>query len=144
MKLTWGHWITAAIIAFMSFIIYIVVQTFQLNADLVQDDFYEQEIRFNDKKKMIHNYKNLGQTIAVTATESGVEIVFPETLKNASGLIQFYRPDDKKLDREFDIELMADRTQILEYKNFREGKYEVNIEFTANTTPYLHQSSILF
>lgn len=144
MKFNWGHGITLAIIAFMSFIIYIVVQTFGLNADLVQDDFYEEEIRTNDKKLMAQNYAKLGEEISVVQSKEGILIKFPEILSNATGKIQFYRRDDKRLDQFFDIDLNSNNTQVIDYNNFLTGKYDIKIECEKDNTKYLHQTSILF
>jgi hypothetical protein len=144
MKFNWGHGITLAIIAFMSFIIYIVVQTFGLNADLVQDDFYEEEIRTNDKKLMSQNYEKLNDKITVNQTEEGIVITFPKELADATGRIQFYRRDDKRLDKFFDIMLDRNQAQIIQYDNFLTGKYDIKIECQKDGAEYLHQTSILF
>lgn len=144
MKINWGHGITIAILAFMAFIIYIVFQTFQLNADLVQDDFYEQEVLFDEKKKMKHNYKNLSTKIIVEQSPIGILIKFPKRLNNIDGAIQFYRRDNKKLDKTFEIKLSADHIQTISYSHFIIGKYDISINFTGNDTSYLHQSEILF
>lgn len=144
MKLNWGHGITLAILAFMSFIIYIVVQTYSLNADLVQDDFYEEEIRTNDKKLMGQNYAKLNAKIEVEQKETGIIVRFPEELANASGRIQFYRRDDKRLDKFYEINLDKNNTQTLAYSEFLTGAYDIKIECEKNKVKYLHQSSILF
>lgn len=144
MKFTWGHGITVAIVLFMSFIIYIVVQTFGLNADLVQDDFYEEEIRTNDKKIMAQNYAALKSDIQFKKTESGIRMIFPEALSNASGQVQFYRRDDKRLDQFFDIDLDSNRIQTFQYADFLEGKYDIKIECEKDKIKFLHQTSILF
>ncbi|MFK8037182.1 MAG: FixH family protein [Crocinitomicaceae bacterium] len=144
MKFNWGHGITIAILAFMSFIVYIVIQTFSLNADLVQDDFYEEEIRTNDKKLMIQNYSNLNENIEIEQAKEGILIIFPKKLANATGQIQFYRRDDKRLDKFFDIKLDKNNTHKLDYTEFLTGKYDIKIECKKNKTKYLHRTSILF
>ena len=130
MKLTWGHGITIAIIAFMAFIIYMVVQTFQLDADLVQDDFYEQEVLFDEKKISIQNYSALADKIEITQLPEGIQFQFPKSMKDIEGKITFYRPDDKKLDKDFEINLSDNNVQRLDYNLFREGRYSIIIKFT--------------
>ncbi len=144
MKFTWGHGITIAIVLFMTFIVYIVIQTFQLNADLVRDDFYEQEVHFDDKKKMIENYQNLSDKITIEKIESGVNITYPESPDEISGDILFYRRDDKRLDKTFKINLSENRAQLLQYSEFLEGKYDISIKFNDQDKGYLFQSTILF
>lgn len=144
MKFNWGHGITVAIIAFMTFIIYIVVQTYGLNADLVQDDFYEEEVRTNEKKIMSQNYAKLNSKIEIEQKEEGILIIFPQELANATGKIQFYRRDDKRLDKFYEIKLDDNNVQTLAYNEFLVGKYDIKIECEKDQTKYLHQSSILF
>ncbi|MFK8045971.1 MAG: FixH family protein [Crocinitomicaceae bacterium] len=144
MKFNWGHGITIAIIAFISFIVYIVIQTFSLNADLIQDDFYEEEIRTNEKKLMGQNYDKLSNKIQIKKAEEGVLILFPTELKNASGKIQFYRRDDKRLDKFFSIQMDSLNIQQLKYDEFLKGSYDIKIECEKDKTKYLHQTTILF
>jgi hypothetical protein len=68
MKLNWGHSITIVIILFMAFILTLVYKMHYRNADLVQDDFYEQEVLFNSKKESIFNYEKADFKIKIDQT----------------------------------------------------------------------------
>ena len=144
MKFNWGHGIALAILAFMSFIIYIVIQTFQLNADLVQDDFYEAEIHYDESKKARENYSNLNEPILITQKPEGIIFEFPKSLKNINGSILFYRRDNKSLDKTFTIKLNAFHQQTLEYANFQIGVYDIKINFINNGKAYSYQEKIAF
>jgi len=144
MKFNWGHGITIFILLFMAFIITLVVKTFSGNADLVQDDYYEQEVLYNDKKESIHNYKSLDFKITIEQNPSGIEIIFPNNYSINNGHVQFYRPDDKSLDMNYDLKLDSTFIMTLPYEDFKVGRYEVNINWKKDDVAYLHQSEITF
>lgn len=144
MKFNWGHGITIFIVLFMAFIVTLVIKTFNHNADLVQDDYYEQEVLYNGKKESIHNYKNLDFELEIRQNPEGILIIFPENYSINKGHIQFYRADDKSLDKNYDLALDSDFKMTLPYSDFIVGKYEVNISWDKDKKSYLHQSEISF
>ena len=144
MKFNWGHGITIVIILFMAFIVMLVVKTFNHNADLVQDNFYEQELLFDGKKESIGNYEKLDFKVEINQTPEGIEIKFPENYKTEDGTIQFYRADDKSLDKFYELTLSDKNTQLLPYNDFIVGLYEVNIKWNSEGKSFLHKSDISF
>lgn len=145
MKLNWGQSITIVIILFMAFILTLVYKMHYRTADLVRDDYYEQEILYNDKKQSINNYKSLKDKISITQKEEGIIIQFPSSIDVKKGHVQFYRADDKSLDKDYELSLNKEQKMILPYNDFRVGKYEINISFkTTDNSSYLHQSFIDF
>ncbi len=145
MKLNWGQSITIVIILFMAFILTLVYKMHYRTADLVRDDYYEQEVLYNDKKQSINNYKSLKDKISITQKEEGIVIQFPSSINVKKGHVQFYRADDKSLDKNYKLSLNKEQKMILPYNDFRVGKYEININFeTTDNSSYLHQSFIDF
>lgn len=144
MKFNWGHGITIFIVLFMAFIITLVVKTFNQNADLVQDDYYEQEVLYNGKKQSIVNYNNLDFKVEVNQKPNGIEIQFPINYQLDNGHVQFYRADDKSLDKNYDLILEDSSKMVVPYSDFLVGRYEVNINWEKDKQSYLHQSIINF
>ncbi len=103
MKFNWGHGITIVIILFMSFILTLIYKMHYRDADLVQDDFYDQEVLFNAKKESIANYNSLDFQVEILQEPNGIEIIFPETYTPEYGTVEFYRADDKSLDRSYNL-----------------------------------------
>lgn len=144
MKLNWGQSITIVIVLFMAFILTLVYKMHYRNADLVQDDFYEQEVLFNSKKESLFNYERAGFTLNVEQTPEGVVISYPTEFKFAEGSVFFYRADDKSLDRSYNLAINKDHKQIFDYKVFVVGKYELNVSWNNGKKSYLYQSEINF
>ena len=55
MKLNWGNWIAVAYSVFVLFIIAMVYLAFGEKWDLVAENYYEQEIQYQDKINSIEN-----------------------------------------------------------------------------------------
>ncbi len=144
MKLNWGQSITIVILLFMAFILTLVYKMHYRNADLVQDDFYEQEVLFNSKKESVFNYERADFKLNIEQTPNGVELLFPSNFTFDGGSVLFYRADDKSLDKQYDLTVDDSSKQILPYTDFIVGKYEVNIGWNAGEKSYLYKSEINF
>jgi len=114
------------------------------NADLVQDNFYEQEVLFNSKKESIFNYEKAGFKLKIEQTPEGIQIQFPLDFTFESGSVLFYRADDKSLDKKYKLALNKAATQLLNYSDFIVGKYELSVSWNSGQKSYLHQSEINF
>lgn len=144
--MNWGKGITIAMLAFMAFIGSMVYYAFTRNADLVRDDYYENELAFNEIKEEKSNYTNLDEPINIVKNESGVFFTFPSNFKTVKdGEISFYRPDQKKYDRKFELKLDKNNNQNIEYSHFNTGYYDISIHWKdAANKGYIFESSISF
>jgi hypothetical protein len=145
MKFNWGHGVTIFILSFMAFIVTLVVMTFNKNADLVQDDYYEQEVLFEDKQQSIANYAQADYKIEIKHQEEGFTIIFPVDFEqNTKGNIRFYRFNNKNLDKSYNIEVNDSNQQVFAYSEFREGAYELSINWKQQNQDYLYQTKVIF
>lgn len=142
--MNWGKGITIFMIAFIAFIGSMVYYAFTMNADLVEENYYEHEINYDQNKISKSNYEELEDKVAMNQIEEGVQFVFPEQFSSVTGKIFFYRPDQKKYDREFELMLDNNRQQILDYQNFKEGFYEVTVEWNDGAKSYIYNQDIRF
>ncbi|MBI3135719.1 MAG: FixH family protein [Bacteroidetes bacterium] len=143
--MNWGKGITIFMIAFMAFIVSMVYYAFTMNADLVRDDYYENERKYDDEKESKFNYSTLNESVTLTQQEEGVVLQFPESVSlQSEGKIVFYRPDQKKYDREFDLKINEKHCQVLDYTNFKEGYYDVTIQWSDAGKSYICENNIQF
>ncbi|MEO9532986.1 MAG: FixH family protein [Crocinitomicaceae bacterium] len=143
--MNWGKGITIAIVLFMGFIISFVVRAFNRDSDLISDNYYEEGLNYEKKVESENNYKLLDSTISIRKEEEGIKISFPTEMKIIDqGKITFYRPQSKKYDRSFILELDRNNEQILAYENFREGFYQVSISWESNKKTYLFEQDLNF
>ena len=144
--MNWGKGITIVLICFIGFIGTFVYIAFTKNADLVSENYYENELSYDQTKTEKSNYTALNSEINIDKVEEGIVFQFPSEMGDLkSGSIEFYRPDQKIYDRSFDIELAEGNSQSLEYNNFVDGYYDISVRWeNINEKIYLFESSILF
>jgi len=143
--MNWGRTITLAFILFAGFIGSMVVFAFTKDADLIRDDYYESELQYDVDKEKQMNYNKLEGQLSISQEPEGVVLQLPNPVsKSSNGTVHFYRPDKKKYDRSFELKVDEKGVQLFDYDDFREGRYEVKVEWTENGKSYLGSVDILF
>jgi len=148
MKFNWGTGIVFAFIGFMGFIMYFVINmnvNKKYDHDLVSEDYYSQELEFqNDIDKEI-NSKNLAYNISWTKTDEGLLIAFPDGLKfnSISGKVFLYRPSNKQLDFEVSISL-SNHNLLIPDKRLLDGRWNIKIDWQYNGKMYLYKKDIVY
>ena len=144
--MNWGKSIVLFMLLFMAFILSMVYVAFTKNADLVSEDYYENELNYDKTKQEKVNYVALNSEIEIFKKPDAIEFVFPEKIaKNVQGTITFFRPDQKKLDRDIELSINENHKQRLDYDNFVEGFYDIIIRWKdKNNVAYYFESSISF
>ncbi len=148
MKFNWGTGIVLAFIAFISFILYFVINMTinkKYEHDLVTENYYGKELQFqNDIEKQEHS-KTLEQDIVWKRTSEGLLIVFPETIspKDIMGNVFLYRPSNKQLDFESSINLTSHQLLIPD-ERLVGGRWNLSIDWQANGNSYLYKTEISY
>ena len=138
--MNWGHKIVLAFILFAAFIGYMVVKAFQEDFDLVAEDYYAQEINYQQKLNKLSNTVEAGKSVMVRQNGNEILLTFPD--KGVQGSIHFYHPSRKIFDRTFDIELTDNQMQKIDRAELVGGNYRVNITWQTDNQNYYQQSSI--
>jgi len=146
MKFNWGTGIVIAIAAFMGFILYMVITmstTKKYNHDFVVDDYYKEELKYQDEIDKIDNLTKIGGTIAVSTQGDNIVITFPETLpfEEVKGKVIFYRPSKRSLDFSVPLHLKSNQW-VFPKKNIIKGRWNLSVDFTANKKAYLYKEEI--
>ncbi|TYP97383.1 FixH protein [Tenacibaculum adriaticum] len=148
MKINWGTGIVIAIIAFMSFIMFMVVTMItdkKYDHDLVTEKYYQKELAYQKNIDAIKNVKELKEAIRTEKTPLGLKIFFPSSfnLNEIKGKVFLYRPSNKQLDFEMPISI-TDTYLLVPEKNLLEGRWNMDISFTYNTKEYLFQKELIY
>ncbi|WP_053990355.1 FixH family protein [Mangrovimonas sp. TPBH4] len=147
MKFNWGTGIVVAFIAFISFILYFVVMMNKDRNDhhLVTDDYYQQELQFQNDIDKLNNAKNLEQNLSWKKTDSGMLISFPENLQTQkiAGNIELYRPSNKHLDYKAPIKL-TDHSFLIPSDRLLEGRWNIRVDWTYEDNSYLYKQDIVY
>lgn len=148
MKFNWGTGIVIAFIGFISFIMYFVINmntNDKYDHDLVTEDYYKQELEFQNEINKETNAKSLTNNIQWKKTDQGVIIVFPETLKanNITGKVFLYRPSNKQFDFEIPISL-SNHNLLIPDKRLLDGRWNIKVDWQYNDIDYLFKKEIIY
>jgi hypothetical protein len=146
MKINWGTGIVISFILFIGFIMYMVITMMssdKYNHDLVTEEYYKKEINYQEEIDAEKNAQLLSENIEVKTSSKGVEIYFPKDLKfkEIKGIINFYRPSNKKLDFNIPIDLKS-HSLIIPNEKVVEGKWGITIDWKYEGVKYLFKDKI--
>ena len=148
MKFNWGTGIVLAFIGFISFIMYFVINmntNDKYDHDLVTEDYYKQELEFQNEINKETNAKSLTNNVQWKKTDQGVIIIFPETLKanSITGKVFLYRPSNKQFDFEIPISL-SNHNLLIPDKRLLDGRWNIKVDWQYNGTDYLFKKEIIY
>jgi len=146
MKFNWGTGIVLAFIGFISFIMYFIVimnTDERYNHELVTEDYYAEELEYQNDINKLNNSKTLNENITYKKTEDGLLIQFPEDIdvKKIEGHVFLYRPSNKQLD--FDTTISLSKSYLLiPDKRLVDGRWNIKVDWQYNGNSYLYKKSI--
>ncbi|SEL07732.1 hypothetical protein SAMN04487910_1643 [Aquimarina amphilecti] len=148
MKINWGTAIVLVFIGFISFILFFVIRMNtdkKFEHDLVTEDYYKQELAFQEEINAEKNAKALKSNITIKKVSEGLLITFPEDInsKKLTGTISLYRPSNKKLDFQVPIKLHSSELLVLKNKLI-EGRWNITVNWEHENTSYLFKESFTY
>lgn len=140
MKITWGHGVIIALGAFILFILGMIFffPNGQQNSELITDDYYEEELKYQDVIDAKNKADQLTEKPSVILNKSGIEIVFPKAFSNQNTKFNFYlfRTNDKNLDVQKDFTLDSSNKHLIPASVISPGNYTLKLKWTSNKTQY--------
>lgn len=137
--MNWGKGIAIALALFMGFIIYLGVTLMSQDVDLETEDYYLREMAYDEEIKAIKN-ANEGEKIEVKNEDQQIVVVVPSDENYEDILIEFNRPNNEKMDKEFKME--GTKTMVIGYDMLQKGKYNLTITYLSDGKPCLQKEEI--
>jgi nitrogen fixation protein FixH len=143
----WPYGIIAAFAIFISGTIGLIVLACAHRTELVSADYYEQEIKFQNRLDQLRRTAelNVAGAIAYDVGQQRIRICLPtgQSREAVSGRIQLYRPSAAGLDRQ--VALAPDRqgVQIVEAKDLRPGLWKVRVSWTVGDSDFFIDQKII-
>jgi len=145
MKFTWGHGVTLGFILFVGYILYFVFVSFTQDIDLVAEDYYAQEVAFQDRIEQTENAKPFAGDISVAMKGEALVLTFPTEAQGTDleGVVYLFRPSDTDLDLKFPLTLDENGQMQLPAQVMTKGRYEVQLLWSAAGTSYYVSKSVV-
>ncbi len=144
-KFNWGTGVVMALLIMMAGMTYLVSIAIRQDHDLVDDNYYQKSINYQQHIDDAGNTAKLDQKLVFTLSVDTLKIQFPELAVSTdySGEIHFYSPVAAK--RDFKLAAKPDTgfAQIIALKSMEAGRYQVKVNWTANSVSYFQEEEIL-
>lgn len=145
MKFNWGWGIVLALALFVAMILQFVFRSFDQRIDLVTEDYYEQELGYQETMDKEENLNALEGDMKVQNSPEGLRIVFPAEidLETISGKVQLYRPSDERLDKNYVFEGLDGGIFLIPVEDLIGGKWVIKVDFESEGVPYYYKKEIM-
>lgn len=141
--MNWGWKLATGSALFMAMIIYFVVQSFNNKTQLVSENYYEEELKFQEQIDAQKNASDLNDKLFVKQDGPQIIIDYPTFFSNniCEGMIHFYKPSNENHDKKIKFSQSGGQ-QIVSADKIMPGRYQVKFDLLANGKKYYYEKSI--
>jgi hypothetical protein len=143
----WPIAIVCFFIVFIAFIAWFITFAMRQKMDLVRDDYYDQEIRFQQQIDRVQRTQSVSKQVSIASDAANhfISIGLPheQAAQNPAGTILLYRPSDASLDQQFALKLDASGVQRLDVHTLLPGLWKVRVQWTSGGQDYSFDKNIV-
>ena len=147
-KFDWGHGVALALGLFIAFILFMVFGFThgQQNSELVSDDYYGDELVYQEVIDAKNNADNLAEIPKYQELAQGMKISFPGEIAPEDKHVKFelFRTDDANLDVKKEVDLDANNEILIPKQVISKGSYTLKIKWSQNKKPYQVDYDVLW
>lgn len=136
--MNWGNKLLLTFIVFGIGMFYLVYRSMRTNYDLVEKDYYNQELRYQQKIDAANRTNALQSAVVLEQTEQGVHVQLPLEMKNKTlnGDIWFYCAYDAGKDKKISLRTDSNARQLIPLQQLEPGNYTVKLNWTESGQTY--------
>ena len=145
MRISWGYKIFIAYTTFAAGILFLAYKASQQNFDLVTENYYEQELKYQDVIDQKSNVAHLSEPPKISHTVNSVSLQLPNEFagKDVQGEIYLYRPSDASKDVRKNFST-SEGFYRLDLGKDLSGSYELKLSWQANGKRFFQEKRIFF
>lgn len=137
----WGKGILVTIIAFVGFILVLVVISIrQDDIHLVTENYYAEEIKYQEHIQREKATASLGRDVLLL--DSHAKVIQLDLPIGAEGSLHFFRPSDARLDRKIPIRITNLGGSEIPLESLLPGYWRVQLTWTENGINYYQEKKI--
>lgn len=142
--MNWGHKIIIVYAIFITGILTLVILSSKENQDLVTEDYYEQELKYQDRINEAASVHALSDTLKYAVLNDELLITLPPEMNNTSvnADVLLYHPADKTADQHKQITSMDGSLRMPMVKNTK-GWQVVKLSWTARGTKFYAEHKLM-
>ncbi len=143
-QFNWGTGIAIALIVMICGMLTLVYLATRQDYFLVEKDYYQKGINFQEQIDRINNVNSLREKPTVTVSSNELLVTLPNWFANKiiEGEIQLYSPVDEAFDKTQPLNIREQLMQRVSLTDIKPGRYTVKLDWTANQTAYYWEQQI--
>ena len=142
--MNWGKGLALVMIAFAGMMAYFLVRAAQNPEPLIAENYYAQELRFQERIDASSRAMALSGAVRMDATRDGVTVTFPEEVKDKAlaGTLLLLHAQETNDDRSVVIHA-ATGGRFEEAIALRRGRYLAQLEWAADSMKYYSEAQLI-
>jgi hypothetical protein len=108
--------------------------------ELVTENYYEQEIKYQDQIDKENLTLGLGE--AVMRYDYTIQSVVLNLPEGSKGQLQLFRPSDSSLDQVYKFEAKTDQATVIPVQNLKSGYWKFQLYWTLGGKEYYEEKKI--
>lgn len=144
MKFHWGTRIFLIYGLFVAGVLAMVIYFMNQDVDLITEDYYKDEIKYQERIDKINRTKELSEDISFIFDGRNLKLKYPGAFSpvNIKGNVLFYRPSDLKEDVMLNVKPDTAGLQAIDVSGLKKGMWKVQVDWMVNNTSYYSESII--
>ena len=144
MKFSWGQGIFLVMTGFAVMMATFLFRAYHAQEDLVAENYYEQEIRYQQQIDKLDNVQRLGGDPALDLIGDELVVSFPDVFNGRSitGELYLQRPSDARADERISFSLKNGDRLHVPVSDRMKGLYKVQLEWSAGEENFLANERI--
>jgi FixH len=136
--MNWGNKLLLTFLVFGAGMTYLVYRSVSTNYELVEKDYYKQELRYQQVIDGTNRVNQLSTAVKIEQTDGGIILELPQEMKekNISGDVLFYCAYDQKKDKKFLLQTGTTGVQVFQTSSIAPGSYTVKINWSNEGKNY--------
>lgn len=142
----WPIAIIAFFIVFGLFLAGFVVWAVGQKQDLVAEDYYEREVRFQEQLDRMNRTHALARdtTVSFDAASKNILVALPAAQASAAkGRIHFYRPSNARLDHVVPLAMNPQGRQSVDARELAAGLWKVRVEWSVDGQEFYFDQPVI-
>jgi hypothetical protein len=126
MKINWGHKLVFFTVLFMLFIIYMVYTISKQKVDLVDKNYYERGIKYQDEINKFNASSDVEHQVAYDDVQKSLSFTAKQAI---TGTLYFYRAGDENLDFKLPFSVEGETPFIYNTGQLKKGVWKATFEW---------------
>lgn len=144
MKFNWGNGIAIFYSLFVVTMVYMVVRASQDDVNMVQDNYYDQDLNYEAfRKSRQHGMMAGALAIEYQSSEKNVKIQFPQQSGSIGGMIKFYRPSDHEMDQSVKILVDDQNSMLVAVDQLSKGYWKILVNWDIDGRSYYKEEPLV-